>query len=90
MNSNWCTLLHQEPDPDECCNQGCETCVWTVYWEEQRQYQREAAKVLGVRFGGYQGAAEALDPFEALELRLAQERLGRKGGGNGGEAECDT
>lgn len=52
-----------EPEPYECCGRGCEYCVWTLYWEELKEYQREVAKVQGL-------AVKEKDPFEEFEKRL--------------------
>jgi len=52
-----------EPAPEECCGKGCEECVWTVYWNESREYQISLAEA--------QGIERPLDPFELLEQRLA-------------------
>ncbi|MCP5157852.1 MAG: hypothetical protein H6974_16330 [Gammaproteobacteria bacterium] len=32
------------PIPGECCERGCENCVWVFYYEAQRRY--EAALLL--------------------------------------------
>jgi hypothetical protein len=31
------------PMDSECCESGCERCVWTVYQEERREYERRYA-----------------------------------------------
>lgn len=33
----------QPPAPAECCESGCETCVWDVYFEELRQWKEAQA-----------------------------------------------
>lgn len=33
-----------EPDPYECCGDGCKICVWDVYYEEKRKYDTQIAK----------------------------------------------
>lgn len=36
----------QPPDPPqdgECCESGCENCVWTVYGEARRRYEVDYA-----------------------------------------------
>ncbi|HMT92989.1 oxidoreductase-like domain-containing protein [uncultured Thiothrix sp.] len=38
------------PTPNECCESGCDPCVWDIYyedlrkWQEQQQAQAEADK----------------------------------------------
>lgn len=34
------------PGESECCESGCERCVWTVYQEEKREYERRYAEWL--------------------------------------------
>lgn len=29
----------QPPVPGECCERGCENCVWVFYYEAQRRYE---------------------------------------------------
>ena len=29
-----------EPEPYECCGNGCDNCVWTVYFEKLAEYER--------------------------------------------------
>jgi Oxidoreductase-like protein, N-terminal len=59
-----------EPAPEECCGKGCEECVWTVYWNNLREYEIiEAAK---------EGVERPLDPFELLEQRLAAKEKKQK------------
>lgn len=55
----------QEPDPDECCGRGCVQCVWTTYTQALHEYQAAVAVA--------RGCEAPLDPFEALEKRLAQQ-----------------
>lgn len=31
------------PRDSECCESGCERCVWTVYQEEKLEYERRYA-----------------------------------------------
>jgi hypothetical protein len=42
----------KEPDPHECCGNGCENCVWTTYFERLAEYEesvkRGAVKPNGV------------------------------------------
>jgi hypothetical protein len=58
-----------EPAPEECCGKGCEECVWTVYWNQLREYQIAVADA--------QGIERQLDPFEILELQLAERNKGK-------------
>lgn len=32
------------PNPNECCGNGCEPCIWDIYREELRKWQEEQAK----------------------------------------------
>ena len=59
------SLLHRprEPLDDECCGRGCSECVWTAYWESMQAYEVAKADA--------SGAPRPIDPFEALERRLA-------------------
>jgi len=29
------------PEPNDCCGNGCELCVWDLYYEELRQWQAQ-------------------------------------------------
>jgi hypothetical protein len=31
------------PVPGECCERGCEWCMWTYYYEAQRRYETAEA-----------------------------------------------
>jgi hypothetical protein len=31
----------REPDPDECCGQGCAVCVWDVFESKKQRYEEE-------------------------------------------------
>ncbi|KRX02855.1 hypothetical protein PPERSA_04058 [Pseudocohnilembus persalinus] len=31
----------EEPDPEECCGQGCAVCVWDLYYEKLDKYEEE-------------------------------------------------
>ena len=53
----------REPDPSECCGRGCAQCVWTAYHADLREFQLAEAALLGV--------SAPVDPFEAMEARLA-------------------
>jgi hypothetical protein len=59
------TVRHKprEPGQDECCGRGCPACVWTRYTQELHDYQAAVAVMRGFE--------APLDPFEALERRLA-------------------
>ena len=59
-----------EPGTEECCGKGCEECVWTVYWNNLRDYQIAVAEA--------QGIERTLDPFEQLERRLAEKEKEKK------------
>ncbi|HEX6005206.1 MAG TPA: oxidoreductase-like domain-containing protein [Burkholderiales bacterium] len=30
----------REPQPDECCQSGCDPCVYDLYWEALDRYER--------------------------------------------------
>lgn len=59
-----------EPAPEECCGKGCEECVWTVYWNDLREYHISVAEA--------QGIERPLDPFEIFEQRLAEKERKKK------------
>jgi len=50
-----------EPGENDCCGNGCQECVWTVYWDELAQHQ------------GCAGVREQT-AFELLEARLRREQ----------------
>ncbi|MFI0397514.1 MAG: oxidoreductase-like domain-containing protein [Thiolinea sp.] len=29
------------PAPNECCESGCDPCVWDIYYEELRKWQEQ-------------------------------------------------
>ena len=31
----------RSPDPDECCQSGCNPCVYDRYWDAYSRYERE-------------------------------------------------
>lgn len=33
------------PAPAECCESGCEPCVWDVYFEELRKWKEKQAEL---------------------------------------------
>lgn len=33
-----------EPEPFECCGNGCDYCVWTVYFEQLAEYEEALAE----------------------------------------------
>ena len=33
----------REPEPGECCQSGCEPCVYDLYWEAVERYERALA-----------------------------------------------
>ena len=33
-----------EPDPDDCCGNGCQVCVWDLYYEQLEKYQQYRQK----------------------------------------------
>lgn len=33
----------REPEPGECCQSGCEPCVYDLYWEAFERYERALA-----------------------------------------------
>lgn len=55
----------EEPGPEDCCQRGCQECVWDVYWRDMKAYNEQ----LALR----EGKPLPLDPFEELERRLAGE-----------------
>lgn len=34
----------QEPGPEDCCQSGCQECVWEVYYRERRAYEKALAE----------------------------------------------
>ena len=32
------------PAPNECCENGCDPCVWDIYYEDLRQWQEQQQK----------------------------------------------
>ena len=32
------------PDPDECCQSGCDPCVYDAYWEAVEEYEKALAE----------------------------------------------
>jgi hypothetical protein len=32
------------PGPDECCQSGCEPCVYDLYWQAVERYERALAE----------------------------------------------
>lgn len=53
-----------EPEPDECCGNNCEDCVWTVYADDLKAYRAALAKA--------RGEEPPADPFQALEQRVRE------------------
>ncbi|MDK2125079.1 oxidoreductase-like domain-containing protein [Parachitinimonas caeni] len=39
------------PDPAQCCDSGCQPCIWDLYNEEVAQY-RQALAEWEARYGG--------------------------------------
>lgn len=35
----------QEPDPSECCGNGCPNCVWLDYWDKLNEYEEYVRQV---------------------------------------------
>jgi hypothetical protein len=33
----------REPEPGECCQSGCDPCVYDLYWEAVERYERALA-----------------------------------------------
>ena len=67
-----------EPGPEDCCNSGCDACVWAVYFRDLAAYQawqRESGGQAGV-----QPPPPQPDAFAALEARLAAEERQRESG----------
>lgn len=34
----------QEPGPEDCCQSGCQECVWEIYYRERRAYEKALAE----------------------------------------------
>lgn len=54
----------KEPEPHECCGRGCEFCVWTIYWQDLKDFQAAVARSKGSL------GPQQLDPFEEFEKKL--------------------
>lgn len=66
-----------EPGPEDCCNSGCEKCVWEVYYADLKAFE-EANGGAGMA-PNPQPAAPSLSAFAALEARLAAEAAAKAG-----------
>jgi hypothetical protein len=73
----------REPGPEDCCQSGCEACVWDVYAAEMKRYKEAVAAATG---GApppppTSAAAASVDAFAALEAKLEAEAKARRAGG---------
>ncbi|KAF6265248.1 hypothetical protein COO60DRAFT_1479589 [Scenedesmus sp. NREL 46B-D3] len=72
----------QEPGPEDCCQSGCEHCVWEVYNQELKHYLQYTQQqghpdqqvAAGKKASKQQVVAASLDAFEQLERQLQQRR----------------
>ncbi|HTV84193.1 MAG TPA: oxidoreductase-like domain-containing protein [Dyella sp.] len=55
-----------EPDPDDCCGNGCDPCIFDFY-EEARQHYREALAAWRERHPGVDPALPASTPEESAQ-----------------------
>ncbi|GAX80817.1 hypothetical protein CEUSTIGMA_g8252.t1 [Chlamydomonas eustigma] len=72
-----------EPGPEECCQNGCITCVWEVYREEMKKWESERVEDgligmetpdTGISAKLVDSGSVSLDAFLELERKLKQQR----------------
>ncbi|WIA30140.1 hypothetical protein OEZ86_000233 [Tetradesmus obliquus] len=71
-----------EPGPEDCCQSGCEHCVWEVYNQELKRYMQYMQQqglpaqqaAAGKKASKQQLEAASLDAFEQLERQLQQQQ----------------
>ena len=73
----------REPGPEDCCQSGCERCMWDVYAADLKRYREAVAAASG---GGLSpppppantAATASVDAFAALEAKLEAEAAARR------------
>mmetsp|Transcript_14179 Transcript_14179/g.30733 ORF Transcript_14179/g.30733 Transcript_14179/m.30733 type:complete len:162 (+) Transcript_14179:55-540(+) len=82
----------REPSPEECCQNGCQICVWDLYNNALREWEAKVAQLdpsrrqlaqtdhTGDPAGGSLSLASR-DAFALLEAKLMQEQSGGSGQG---------
>eukprot|EP00882_Tetradesmus_deserticola_P010462 GHRQ01011049.1.p1 GENE.GHRQ01011049.1~~GHRQ01011049.1.p1 ORF type:complete len:132 (+),score=41.92 GHRQ01011049.1:736-1131(+) len=77
-NDGSAPICPTEPGPEDCCQSGCENCVWQVYNQELKRYmqymQQHGHPVQQIaasrKAPKQQLVAASLDAFEQLEREL--------------------
>jgi hypothetical protein len=67
MASSSNNAMPAEPGPEDCCQNGCSTCIWDVYREALAKWQGKEPPMLN------NDNSKPLSAFERLELRLKEE-----------------
>ncbi|EIE25918.1 hypothetical protein COCSUDRAFT_52618 [Coccomyxa subellipsoidea C-169] len=62
-----------EPGPEDCCQNGCQNCVWEVYRRDLAVYNQQLAVQ-----EGRPPPPVVLDPFAELERKIQMEKEARE------------